>query len=118
MINDTDRGLRGGSAEGDWVRRMAARPLDGPPLPDAQVVWWKARTLRRFDADARRSAAVDQIETGVACAAAVALLVYLFASGGSAVLPPSLVLPVASSIVLLVMGVAIVSRSTRRVFRQ
>jgi hypothetical protein len=62
--------------------------------------------------------AVHTSECAVLCAAALALLVYLFANGGPAVLPPSMVLPVASSIGLLVIGAVIASSSTRRVFRQ
>ena len=117
MIDDAEGGPGVGSAEEDWVRRMAALPLDGPPLPDAQVIWWKAMALRRFHVDARRSAAADQIQTGVACAAAIALLIYVFASGSAALLLPSLALPVASGVALLIIGVALAGSAARCSFR-
>ena len=117
MNDQIDAAGRGG-AEGAWIQRVAALPLDGPPLPDPQVLWWKAQALRRFDAAARPDAAADHIQTGVAFVAAVALLIYLFAGGSGLLLRlPAVTLPLVLSIVLLVVGIIMIGRSMQRGFR-
>ena len=60
-----------------WMQELAAIPVDGPRLPDSQVLWWKAQALRRWDTQRQATAPLDtgediQIVRGVV--ATIALL--------------------------------------------
>ena len=33
----------------EWLRQLAATPVEGPPLPGPHVLWWKAEVSRRID---------------------------------------------------------------------
>jgi hypothetical protein len=32
-----------------WMRELAALPIEAPPLPDAAYIWWKAQLLKQWD---------------------------------------------------------------------
>ena len=46
-------------AIGAFMARLAAMPADGRQLPDANVLWWKAQLLRRWDAERHAQAPLD-----------------------------------------------------------
>jgi hypothetical protein len=63
-----------------WVRALAATSLQDSPLPDAQVLWWKAQALRRLDRERAAMAPLDLGEfalIGGGIVAALALFAWL-----------------------------------------
>ena len=63
-----------------WMRELAATAVDDSPLPDAQVLWWKAQALRRLDQEREAEAPLDLGELvcmGGGIVAALGLLAWL-----------------------------------------
>lgn len=61
-----------------FMARLAEQPAGEPPRLTPDVLWWKARLLRRWDAERRVSLPLDvmepfQIVAGLAAAATIAL---------------------------------------------
>jgi len=106
-------GTSDGGAEGAWLRQMADAPVEGTGLPDPQLLWWKAQALCRRDAAHRPSAAADCIQVIAASLAAVLLLAYLL-NTRSLTRTPDVVLPLASGVLLLVVGLVITGAMMRR----
>jgi predicted anti-sigma-YlaC factor YlaD len=44
-----------------WMRRMAETTAESHPLPNPDVIWWKAQLLRRWEADRRASAPIERM---------------------------------------------------------
>jgi heme A synthase len=100
-----------------WMQRLAAAPIDAPPLPDPMHIWLKAEMLRRWDA--QRKAAVtplevgDRIQMGMGLAGAAALLLWLWSrlnAQPAAALPSPVTLMLVVSVVLLAGAVSIFAR--------
>jgi len=49
-------------AVSEWMRQFAALPLPDSRLPEAQLLWWKAELLRRWDEDRRVLAPIERAE--------------------------------------------------------
>jgi cobalamin biosynthesis protein CobD/CbiB len=113
MIDRGEQNTRADDVEAAWMRRLADAPVEGPPLPDPQVLWWKASALRRQQASRRSEEVADYIQVGAAVAAAVALLTYLLAITRLSLLTVAIVLPVAFGVALLLTGIAIASVALR-----
>ena len=65
MTDDRDDAL-----VAEWMRQLAALPLDAPPLPDPSYLWWKAQLLRQWDAQKTVTAPLEwgeraQVATGL-----------------------------------------------------
>jgi hypothetical protein len=81
----------------EWMRQLAATPVDGPPLPGAHVLWWKAEVSRRID---QAQHVTQPLNTGervqIACAfgIAFALLGWLTVAAPHVWTEPLLALPV------------------------
>ena len=63
-----------------WMRELAATAVDDSPLPDDQVLWWKAQALRRLDREREAEAPLDLGELicmGGGIVAALGLLAWL-----------------------------------------
>jgi hypothetical protein len=79
------------------MRQLAAMRVDGPPLPGAHVLWWKAEALRRIDRAQHVTKALDTGErVQIACGfgIAFALLGWLTVAAPHVWTEPSIVLPV------------------------
>jgi predicted anti-sigma-YlaC factor YlaD len=44
-----------------WMRRMADTTTEAHALPNAEVIWWKAQLLRRWQADRRAAAPIERM---------------------------------------------------------
>ncbi len=99
-----------------WVRALAAISLEGSPLPDAQVLWWKAQALRRRDRERAATAPLDVGEfilLGGGIVAALALFVWLLMMPAVRALP-SFVVAVTMSVALLCITAAVAILETTR----
>ena len=45
-----------------WMQEFAAVPLPQGRLPEAQLLWWKAELLRRWDAERKALAPIERAE--------------------------------------------------------
>lgn len=45
-----------------WMQQFAAAPLPESRLPEAQLLWWKAELLRRWDEERRALAPIERAE--------------------------------------------------------
>jgi small-conductance mechanosensitive channel len=66
-----------------WMRQLAAVPIDGRNLPDARQLWWKAKLLKRWDAERRVIEPIEWAETvqvSLSVAGALILLAWLWRS--------------------------------------
>jgi hypothetical protein len=45
-----------------WMHEFAAAPLPPSHLPDAQLLWWKAELLRRWDEERKAIAPIERAE--------------------------------------------------------
>jgi hypothetical protein len=45
-----------------WMQQFAALPLPESRLPEAQLLWWKAELLRRWDEERRALAPIERAE--------------------------------------------------------
>jgi hypothetical protein len=45
-----------------WMQEFAALPLPESRLPEAQLLWWKAELLRRWDDERRALAPIERAE--------------------------------------------------------
>jgi predicted anti-sigma-YlaC factor YlaD len=57
-----------------WMRKMADTNAESRPLPDPDVIWWKAQLLRRWEAERRAVAPIERMHkaelyAGLACLA-------------------------------------------------
>jgi hypothetical protein len=76
-----------------WMQRLAALPLDAPPLPEPGVLWWKAELLERRGERQKALARLElgeRVMVGLGIAGAMLLLLWLWprlpASAGTLVL--------------------------------
>jgi len=95
----------------EFMRALAAVPLDTPPRADAAFLWWKAQLLRRWDAEQQAMAPLEtgeRVEAGVGIAAGVLLLVWLLRSWSHAVWTPAIAVPIAAGGILLMLAAALV----------
>ena len=44
-----------------FMRRMAETATEAHPLPNPDVIWWKAQLLRRWEADRRAAAPIERM---------------------------------------------------------
>jgi len=44
-----------------WMRRMAETTTESHALPNADVIWWKAQLLRRWEAERRAAAPIERM---------------------------------------------------------
>jgi predicted anti-sigma-YlaC factor YlaD len=44
-----------------WMRRMADTSAESHALPNADVIWWKAQLLRRWEAERRAAAPIERM---------------------------------------------------------
>ena len=75
-MNDTPE--RPDDTVAHWMQALAADEPAGAP-PDAEVIWWQARALRRLDEQRRLAALLDvdeRVQLGCGLIAAVLLLLY------------------------------------------
>ena len=45
-----------------WMQRFAALPLPDSRLPEAQLLWWKAELLRRWDLERKALEPIERAE--------------------------------------------------------
>jgi hypothetical protein len=45
-----------------WMHEFAAAPLPHSRLPEAQLLWWKAELLRRWDGERKALAPIERAE--------------------------------------------------------
>ena len=45
-----------------WMEEFAAVPLPASRLPEAQLLWWKAELLRRWDEERKALAPIERAE--------------------------------------------------------
>jgi hypothetical protein len=67
-----------------WMRELAAVPISGKPLPDAQQLWWKAELLKRWDEQRRTVAPIERaepVQVGIGLVGAIVLLASLWRQG-------------------------------------
>lgn len=98
-----------------WVRTLAETSRDDSPLPDAQVLWWKAQALRRLDQERAAMAPLDLGEflfIGGGAVAALAFFVWLLMMPAVRTLP-SFVIAVTISVALLGLAAAVTIWETR-----
>jgi len=98
----------------EWVRALAAISLDDSPLPDAQVLWWKAQALRRRDRERAAMAPLDLGEFAViggGIVAALAFFAWLLMMPEVRTLP-SFMIAVTMSVALLCIAAAVTIRET------
>ncbi len=96
-----------------WMRELAALPLGESRLPEAQLLWWKAELLRRWDDERRAIAPIERAEPltlGIGVIGALVLMLTLWESapGASATLIFATVFGLAALI-----GVAAMWRQSR-----
>lgn len=64
-----------------WMKELASVPVDGRPLPDARLLWWKAELLKRWDTQRQAVAPIERaepIQVGIGLTGAVLLLGWLW----------------------------------------
>ena len=60
-----------------WMRQMAEEPVPGHPLPNPDVIWWKAQLLRRWEAERRATAPIERMHSAELVAGLVSLVVFV-----------------------------------------
>lgn len=103
-----------------WVRALAAMSLEDVPLPDTQVLWWKAQALRRLDRERAAMAPLDLGEfvfIGVGIVAALAFFVWLLMMPEVRRLP-SFVIAAAISVAFLSIAAAVTLWETTPTLRK
>ena len=108
-MTETDQQENHGEDTIEWVRALAAISLEDSPLPDAQVLWWKAQALRRRDMDRAAMAPLDLGEfvvIGGGIAVALAFFAWLLMMPEVRTLP-SFMIAVTISVALLGIAAAV-----------
>jgi hypothetical protein len=104
----------------EWMQQLASVPLDGEPLPDAQVLWWKAQALRRVDAELRITRPMDIAEylhVGIGFGATVAFLVQLLGQASDALTSPVTVASITTCVLILAASALLTLRSRQERLR-
>jgi hypothetical protein len=91
-----------------WMQELAAVPLDESPLPEAQLLWWKAELLKRWDEERRAVAPIERAEplnVSIAVIGALVLMLTLWQTspGPTATLVFATVLGVLALVVVAAM---------------
>ena len=108
-MTETDQQENHGEDTIEWVRALAAISVDDSPLPDAQVLWWKAQALRRRDMERAVMAPLDLGEfvvIGGGIVAALAFFAWLLMMPEVRTLP-SFMIAVTMSVALLCIAAAV-----------
>jgi hypothetical protein len=84
-----------------WMHELAAAPLQASRLPEAQLLWWKAELLRRWDEERKALAPIERAEPitvsiGVIGALVLMLTLWQSAPGPTATLIFATVLGIAA----------------------
>ncbi len=61
----------------EWMQAFAALPLPESRLPEAQLLWWKAELLRRWDDERRALAPIERAEPITVSIAVIGALVLM-----------------------------------------
>jgi hypothetical protein len=70
-----------------WMASIAVTTGETRPLPNAELLWWKAQMLRRWEGERRVAAPIERmqrVELGAAAIGAVALLIWQWGAIGRA----------------------------------
>lgn len=60
-----------------WMREMSGPPAETHPLPDASLIWWKAQLLRRWEAERRAVAPIENMHRVELVAGLMSLAVFV-----------------------------------------
>jgi hypothetical protein len=95
-----------------WMRTLAEIPIDGPPLPTAAYLRWRADTLRRWDAGQRAVAPMnvgEHVQVWVGLIGAVFLLAPLWRDLDPLASSSTASAPLAAAMVISVMLLVVTS---------
>jgi len=99
-------------AVGRWMLDLAASPVaEVAPPPDPSFLWWRAETLRRWDAQQRAAAPIEigeRIQAGVGLAVSAGLLAWTWRLPPPAVAAIGVFLPAMIATAALVTVTAVV----------
>lgn len=95
-----------------WMQEFAALPLPESRLPEAQLLWWKAELLRKWDEERKAIAPIERAEpinVSIAVIGALVLMLTLWQSSPG---------PTATLIFATVVGVTALVAVTALTFRR
>lgn len=95
-----------------WMQDFAALPLPDSRLPEAQLIWWKAELLRRWDDERRALAPIERAEPITVTIGVIGALVLMLTLWQSA---PG---PTATLIFVTVVGLAALVAIATMMLRQ
>jgi hypothetical protein len=60
-----------------WMRQMAQEPAPAHTLPNADVIWWKAQLLRRWEVERKVAAPIEHMHKAEVYAGVVGFVAFL-----------------------------------------
>ena len=60
-----------------WMQQMAQEPVPAHPMPNPDVIWWKAQLLRRWEVERKAAAPIEHMHKAEILAGLVGLVTFV-----------------------------------------